>query len=343
MEYYDWNKTFSYSAARWVIVISARRYGKTYGLRKQCVRDYIKKGFRFVEIARFKSEVQPIGRGYFDRLQENNEFPDYEFKYEANIFYIRKVGAEDWEVLGYLLALTDEQILKRITFTKVKRFIFDEGLIEHKDRYKRYLPREFERLVGLRTSVTGENPNNPSSAIVYILGNAVDYTCPYFEALGIKKLPSYGRHCYRSGEVLLDYVEPVYYDEYIKNTVVGRAMADTKEGDKLFKNEFIADNDLYVEKKPEKSKFWRGYVFSGHTFALWFGPDNLCYVTNRAPKNATLKAFTLDDDSIDYDLIRKSGHDAKMLRELFYKKFMRYQSALIRERYSDMLLSLGIV
>ena len=222
MDFYDWPRTFTYSNARWVIVISARGYGKTYGLRKQCVRDYIKKKRRFVEVVRYKSELTDIARGYFEKLQLNNEFPGYEFKYETNTFYIRKGEGNHWEVCGYILALTDEQIAKRITFANVKRFIFDEGLIEHKDRYKRYLPREFERLVGIRSSVTRPIPKDGRSyiqvngkmieddTVIYILGNAVDYTCPYFENLGIKKVPDYGRHTYMNGDVLLDYVEPIY-------------------------------------------------------------------------------------------------------------------------------------
>ena len=343
MQFYDWQKTFSYARARWVLVISARGYGKTYGLRKQCVRDFIKRKRRFVEVVRHKSEVQLVGRGYFDKLNENNEFPGYSFKYESNQFYIQKPNSEAWELMGYLCPLTDEQLAKKLTFARVKRFIFDEGLIEHKDRYKRYLPREFERLVGLRSSITRETPENPSDSVIYILGNAVDYTCPYFEALGITKLPGYGRHTYNSGDVLLDYVEPIYFDEYMTKTAIGRSLAGKAEAATLFKNEFAGANDTYVELKPKGSKYWRGYSFGGHVFAIWIGADNYAYVSEKAPKSARLKAFTLDDDSINYDLIRRSGEDARVLRRLFYQKLMRYESATIRERYSDMLLSLGIV
>lgn len=343
MEFYDWHRTFSYSKVRWVIVISARGYGKTYGLRMQCVKDYIKRKRRFVEFVRHKSEVQAVGRGYFEKFKELGEFEGYEFKYESNQFYIQRPGKDEWELIGYLVALTDEQILKKLTFARVKRFIFDEGLIEHKDRYKRYLPREFERLVGARSSITRETPDNPSDSVVYILGNAVDVTCPHFEALGITKIPKYGRHTYRGGDVLLDYVEPIYYDEYMEKTAIGRAMKGKSEGDTIFKNEFAGEHQELVEPKPKGSKFWRGYVYCGHTFALWLSGDNYCHVTDKAPKTAKLKAFTLDDDSINFDLIRRSGQDAKQLRQLFYYKLYRYENALIRERFADMLTGLGIV
>ena len=348
MEFYDWNRTFAYSTARWVIVISARRYGKTYGLRKQCVRDYIKRGRRFVEVCRHKTEVPIIGEAYFTRLQENNEFPGYEFKYEKSQLFIRKIAPEGrekpWEVIGYVLALTDEQILKRLTFTKVKRFIFDEGLIEHKDRYKRYLPREFERLKGLCMSVTGETPENPSDAVVYILGNAVDLTAPVFPACGIKKLPGFGRHLYHSdiGDVLLDYVEPQYYEEFASKTTFGRALSATDEGEKLLKNVFEGSNMDYVEAKPSNAKFWRGYRYSGQTFALWF-TDTLCYVTEKAPRNARLRVFTLDDDTINYDIIRRSGDDAKIIRRLMLYKYFRYESPLLREKFLDMITQLSFI
>lgn len=342
MEFYDWSKTFSYSRARWVMVISARGYGKTYGLRKQCVRDYIKKRRRFVEVVRTKNEIPIVARGYFEKLVNNNEFPGYVFKYESNQFYISKDG-DKWELIGYIVALTDEQIYKKVTFDLVKRFIFDEALIERKDRYKRYLPREFERLTGMRSTITRETPDKPSDAVIYLLSNAVDFTSPYFESLGIRKVPSYGRHIYNDGDVLLDYVEPIYYDEYMNKTATGRALKGTKEGEKLFGNVFTSDNTDYLAEKPKGAKYWRGYVFAGHVFAIWLADDGLSYVTSKAPKSAKLKSFTIDDDKINYDLIRKSGADARALRTLFYRKMIRYETAQTRERFADMLLSLGMV
>lgn len=343
MNFYDWRKTLSYSKAKWVMVISARGYGKTYGLRKQCIQDYLKRKRRFVEVVRHKSELKTVGSGYFDKLQSNGEFPGIEFKYEGEKFYLRKAENAPWELIGYIVALTDEQLIKKQTFADVKRFIFDEALIEHKDRYKRYLPREFARLVGIRSSITRETPDKPSDSQVFLLGNAVDFTSPYFEDLGIRKIPDYGRHTYMGGDVLLDYVEPIYFDEYETKTAIGRILSGSKEGRTLFANEFGADNDMHVADKPKGAKFWRGYVFSGHVFALWLASDSYCYVTSKAPKSATLKAFTLDDDSINYDLIRKSGQDAKTLRTLFYRKYFRYESAKMRELFADMLLSLGIM
>ena len=53
-KYYDWNKTLAYDADV-TMVVGARGIGKTYGVRLQCIMDYIKNGFRFVELVRYKN------------------------------------------------------------------------------------------------------------------------------------------------------------------------------------------------------------------------------------------------------------------------------------------------
>ena len=78
-DYYDWNKTLSYDADV-TMVVGARGIGKTYGLRLQFIRDWIKDGSRFVELVRHKNELSDFSATYFNRIEENDEFPDYVFK-----------------------------------------------------------------------------------------------------------------------------------------------------------------------------------------------------------------------------------------------------------------------
>ena len=76
--YYPWNETLTRGNADIVMVIGARGYGKTYGLRKQFIRDALK-GFRFVEIVRHKAQLKgddAIQHGYFEKLEQDPEFKD---------------------------------------------------------------------------------------------------------------------------------------------------------------------------------------------------------------------------------------------------------------------------
>lgn len=129
--YYDWNKTFSYDA-KVNMIISARGFGKTYGIRKACIKDFLKDGSRFVEIVRTKTALSgedAVQRGYFDKIILKNEFPNHEFMIKGTKAYIREVCSDDvknknkWELIGYFVALSGMQQTKQRTFTRVKKVI----------------------------------------------------------------------------------------------------------------------------------------------------------------------------------------------------------------------------
>ena len=73
------------------MVVGARGIGKTYGLRKFCIKnDYLKRGYRYVEIVRYKNQIAPFMKNYFSRLSTDEDLKQYEFKTEGDTGYIRK-------------------------------------------------------------------------------------------------------------------------------------------------------------------------------------------------------------------------------------------------------------
>ena len=87
VKYYDWDATFSRQTGtqgEFCIVAGGKGIGKTFGLRLKCINEYIKKGFRFVEICRTKEERSQVEDGYFSKLQHDGFFKDYIFKVEKN-------------------------------------------------------------------------------------------------------------------------------------------------------------------------------------------------------------------------------------------------------------------
>ena len=68
-KFYDWGDTFSKDAYM-TMVCASRDAGKTYGLRRQFARDFLKDGSRFVQLVRFKTDLAPVASGYFDKLQQ---------------------------------------------------------------------------------------------------------------------------------------------------------------------------------------------------------------------------------------------------------------------------------
>ena len=351
MVYYDWDKTFSYNK-KWNFIVSARGYGKTYGLRLQNLKDYRKRKQRFLAIVRTKSDIAATADGYFSKIQKNGDFTQYQFDYsmKSRALMVKDRRFEDaqWDVIGYIVAMTEEQFLKTLTFTygeEVRRVVFDEAIIEKKDRYHRYLPREWAILNGIFSTVTRETPANPSQAHWYLFGNAVDLSCPLFENLGVRKLPSgYGYHFY-GDDKLLHWVEPINQAGFETETLSGRALAGTAEGDKLFGNAFEQlDNLMHIEPRPKHAKYWRGYKYNGLVFGLWVEhARGLVHVSRGAPKNQEIFALTYDDATINYALLKTNSQHVRVLGDLFYQRLLRFDSVQTRELFADMCMSLGIV
>ena len=144
-KYYDWHATLSRqtgSQGEVCLVIGAKNIGKTFGLRKQCINDFLKNGDKFCEICRTKDEKKLVAPGYFSKFAELETFKGYIFKSNSNEGYIAKEPPRDdngeyiekpnWQQCCYFIALTMFQTEKKRTFSGIRRYIFDEAVIDNK-------------------------------------------------------------------------------------------------------------------------------------------------------------------------------------------------------------------
>lgn len=351
--FYDWNKALSYDADV-TMVIGARGVGKTYGLRCQCVRDFLKDKSTFVEIVRYKSELQGVSSDYFSRIGTNNEFEGYVFKTDTKHAYIARACEEGsgskpkWEIIGYFVALSQAQQIKKRTFDRVKRLIFDEAVLDKNDRYHHYLPNEFVTLANIvdtasreRADVDGVKPH------LYLLGNALDILNPYFVTYKIGAKPKEGFSWHANKTMLLHYMKDSEYAQAkMTDTVAGRMLGATPDGLIAARNEFVRQSSDFVAQKPNRAKFAFGIVHDGNDFGIWLdATEGYYYVTNKIPKNTNGKpvfALTASDNKVNYIAARKAERALKGFTELYYLGIVRYQSAVIREKFIDALALFGV-
>ena len=349
--YYDWDKTMSYQTGtngEICIVLGAKDIGKTFGLRLKCINRYIKYGEKFCEICRTNEEMKAVMRGYFDKLQNDKFFLDYVFKTEQGCGYIAPIPPEgekpEWQLICYFVALTNFQREKKRTFAKPKRYIFDEAVIDTKDRYHRYLPDEFLILAHLLDSISRQQPGG-ESYYLYLLGNSVDLTCPYLRKLGINKIPSnFGYSYYKNKTVLLHYVEPWDARDRRAKTLVGRMLEGHDESAVIFDNEFKDTTGKEVMKKTSNAEYKFAIRWSSQTFAIWSDKKRgLWFVTSKLPKGAS-NIYTLakKDSSVQYQAIEKADPLLKLLNRFYYIGGLRYESPSIREAFFEVLSFIGI-
>ena len=352
MNFYDWNKTLSYDADV-TMVVGARGIGKTYGLRLQFIRDYLKDGSRFVELVRHKNELSDFSATYFNRIDENEEFKDYIFKTTPRYAYIAKRPENkdvkpNWELIGYFGALTEAQAMKKRTYSKVKRMLLDEAVIDKRlDRYHRYLPNEYGILANILDSVSRERSETKHNkrCRVYLLGNACDLLNCYFAAYGINEVPKYGYSWHKNKTMLLHYVKDAdYADAKARETVAGRMLADTADELVASANEFLMNSNDFVFKKPKWAKFHFGIVYKDLRFGIWIdAKEGYYYVTDKIPKNAQpIFALTASDNKVNYIMARRAEGALHNFTDLYYLGIIRYETPYLKERFIEVLNLFGV-
>ncbi len=356
-KFYDWHKTLSYDADV-TMVIGPRGVGKTFGLRKQCIKDYLKDGSRFVEVVRFKTELSGVSDGYFNRLQDLSDFDEYMFRTDARYGWIAKIPPKtegenkkpkpEWHLLCYFIALSDAQRMKKRTFDKVRRIIFDESILERADRYHNYLPNEFGILANLVDTVSRERADTDSiRPRVYLLGNACDLANPYFTAYKVGTNLQFGYRWYANKTFLLHYVEGgEYAREKLTGTVAGRMMQGTAAATVAISNEFIGTNNEFVAKKPRTAKFSFGIKCNGQSYGIWLEfQQGLYYVTSNIPNNTDcpIYALTVEDNQINYIAARSASKTMSYFKEIYFMNLLRYQDVTVKRNFiDDVLRKFGI-
>lgn len=361
--YIDWPLILSYDAY-YTLVIDARTRGKTFGLRYQCaMRDYPKRHKRFVELVRTKEQLKgsdALQVGYFDKMREalpnDRNLARYLLDTQGRRARIAERPKDDakpqWDTLGYYLALSDAGTIKNRSnsFSGVRRFIFDEALLDRRiDKVHKYLPGEIEAVASIMTSVSRENRNTPDAdrPRLYLLGNAVDLTCPWLAHFGITDVPPYGFSWHFGGKCLLWYGPP---DEDWASTqeasVSGALVASTGGAASNNLNMFSTLDESYFAEMPKDAGFAFGIAYQGDTFGVYVSMrEGYYYVRDGLPKsldNKPVYALTSSDARPNYVMARRAQKSLKGFVELYYMGIVRYANHDVRARFLHALSLFGV-
>lgn len=332
-----------------VMIIGAKNAGKTFGARLECINEYLKDNKRrFCEISRTRDEMADVAAGYFDRIVSEGIYPGYQFMTDKNCMYIAPICPEDekpqWQVMGYFACLSMFQRTKRRSnFVDVTNVIFDEFIIDARDRYHGYLPDEFGIFSNVLNSIFRPFPNDGIRRNVFMLANACDMTCPYLRHFGIDKPPEFGFTFYNKKRVLLHYVAPWDVDAIKLQTIVGRLM-DGYDDSQIFDNIFDTGDTSTIKQKTSAAKFAFGFIFKKARIGVWSDLDAATwYITGRIPDGErNVYALTKSDGTINYGIVRRNSPLMRMLCEMFYAGGLRYESFAVRELFFTVLDYFGI-
>lgn len=362
----DWTKVFSYDADV-TMIIGARGIGKTYALREQFIRDWLRDGSRFVAVARYETMIPIIARDYFGALAKPNADgePTSRLMREHHLIF-KKVGytlqcaeipadkvndekyrvkGSQWDTIGYFVSLSKYQMYKEMTFARVRRILMDEAIIERPSMSNRYLADEYDRLVSIVDSVSREQADSGlHKPNVYLLGNSGSVVNPYFQHFGVDTVPPNG-FSWWGGKTFLLYVAEnrQYSKDKAEKTVAGRMSRGAKSAEMANDNAFTVDDDtMIVPKKPRGSDFVFGIKCNGYTFGIWsVWNEGFYYVNSYHPRgDVPIYALTTSDNKINYIMADRTQPQMEIIIDCYKSNLLRFDSIATRRNFETYVCAL---
>lgn len=304
--WYDPNKTLTHNAL-FNLIIGNRSSGKSYGLKKRVIKNFIDKGQQFVYLRRYKDELDKSKDTYFDDVILNNEFPEYKITFENDCYLIND------NVFGYAMALTKAKDYKSSAFPNVYLIIFEEFIIED-NGYTRYLKNEVDIFLGFYMSI-----DRYRGCKVFFLGNNYTMFNPYTTYWNLN-IPYNGDVVKaKKGKILLEMVNnKEFIDERMK-TDFGLLVEGTPFADYAIQNKSPVDNDNFVMKKTEKCSYYFTFKYNGELYGVWvdYTIGKFFVSTDVDPFFKMIYCITLDDHSPNTLLLKASN------KSIYFKTFIQ--------------------
>lgn len=324
--YYSYNKVMTYNSML-NFIIGERGVGKTYGLTKFLIKRFLKKGKKFAYVRRYKTELKSAVPKFFEKMIENNEFPNHEFSYSAGCFYI------DDEICGYYMPLSNSMILKGNNFNDVDIILFDEFIIE-KGTYH-YLKNEVDVVLNLCETISRLRDFK-----MFFLGNAISIANPYFSYFNLSLPYKSDIKTFKNGLILINYIKNEKYREIKRRSKFGQLVKGTPYEKHAIDNEFFRDSKSFVEKMHNSCKHIFVIVLNGQKYGCYYdSKTEKMYISNKYDVYCPIElALSVDDHNEETYLTRsKTSVYYSILIESYKNGLLRFETQKIKSNFQYLL------
>ena len=280
--YYTLDRVLSYNAFL-NFLIGERGCGKTFSTTKFLISQFIKKGHQFVYVRRFKTELKKAVPKFFDSMIKEDVFPDHKFCNKGDTFYC------DEKIIGYAVSLTNASSLKGNNFPNVKYIVFDEFIVENSAQH--YLSDEVSSFLGLVETIA-----RTRDIKIFMLGNAVSLTNPYFLEFNIELPYNSDLKLYKNGLILINYMYNEDYRKYKKETKFGKLIQDTSYEAYAVDNQFQNDNKTFIAHKTAGARCSFSFLYNENVYGVWYDYNaGKVFVSKSYDQYGLMFALTTED------------------------------------------------
>lgn len=309
------NKLFSF-------VLGNRGAGKSYSAKDFAIRNFLKDGSQFVYVRRYKTEFAKL-KTFFDDIRE--AYPGHVFEVKGRDFYIDETYA------GTSIALSTSQKDKSSTFPFVTTIIFDEFII--KEGVHHYIRDEVELFLDLYETIA-----RTRNVRVLFIGNTITKINPYFAYFGLYPRP--GSKFTKKGETVVELFKNEEFVEMKKDSRFGKLIAGTEYAGFAIENEFLNDDEKFIESLTGKAIYWLCIVFMGQEYGVWFHPEKgYIYINHKVESGGYRFCFTTDDHTPNYILLAsiKSTSMIKKMRNAYEIGYVRFDTLRTKKDFYEFM------
>lgn len=320
--WYDGNVTLTRNCL-FNFVIGGRGCGKTYWATNWAIKDFLKTGKQFVYLRRYKSELEGISE-FFKKHIINGEWPDTELKVDKRNFLI------NGEVAGYATTLAKSS--KGRTYPNVNKIVYDEFLLNSNRRFSYYLPSEVFTFLDFYETVA-----RMEEVKVFFFANATSIANPYFMFFDL--FPIQSQRYTQKDNKLIEIVKDSEFEQVKKQTLFGKLIAGTEYERYNIENEFIEDNETFIEKRDPKSDYLMTVHYMGSNYGVWVHYNKgKVWVTERYDENFARRYALTTEDHRDNTLLIKNLNRSpafKTLLDAYKKGYLRFENQVCKDVFTN--------
>ena len=290
--WYSPNKQLTYNRI-YNFVVGIRGGGKTFNTLLHAIRRFEKTGEQFVYLRRRGVDLDDVchrkgGGDLFSDIRHQGYFNGVDLKVVAD-----KSGGYNFyfngKIMGYGKALSTAR--RSTSLPLVKLIIFDEFLIDDKNRHDRYLNSGNEMFLFnnfYETIARGRD------IPVFFLGNAFSMVNPYFVELGIRIDSPEENKIYKGKSWTLVFWRDKEYIERREKTQFFQATKGTDFSEHAFSNKFYLDKTDFIKKRSPESEHQFSLVYLGKTYGVWVDWEKgEYYVSTKGANTSREKTISL--------------------------------------------------
>lgn len=329
-EYIDvklyWNpyeKLLSHTDYDIFISTGGRGIGKTFGMLKVMVKDFLETGAQFVYLRRRQK------KGMNDKTNLQPFIKIFEMYFEGHTVDIKKgIIYIDEQEAGFVLYLKEASGGKSMDAYNVINFFMDEFQRDDFDKHlDRYYNDEYSMFVNLFETVTRGRRDQERKPRIILLSNAKSRANPYFEGLGI--FPNENtvqtfkiKTPYRTIKIVLEQIDGTVFKQAKLATLSGALLWTCDDKGSGIDNCYIDDNLAYIAKRnrKEQMKFVCNLVYSdSFKFSVWEDKTGKMWV-DRDFNATAYETYTPYPKAIkDGVLYIKTGKTHPIIWKIWYK------------------------